>query len=68
LVSEDVILEGGDHDGQPVPIETMTHEGAGRYVLQDSAGAYRHNDESPADFRKGQRIAVFEPSEVEPSD
>jgi hypothetical protein len=63
---EDVILEGGDRDGQPVPFSAMTHDGAGTYVLHDNAGIYRHDEESLADFRNSQRIAIFEPSEPDP--
>jgi hypothetical protein len=60
-MSEEVILEGGDRHGQPVPLEAMTHEGVGKYVLHDQHGVYRHDEEAFADFRDGQRVAVFEP-------
>lgn len=62
MAEEEVILEGGDRDGQPVPFSAMSHEGVAVYVLHDRLGIYRHNDESPADFKDGQRVAVFEPS------
>jgi hypothetical protein len=40
----------------------MTHDGIGKYVLADDHGIYRHDEESPADFRDGQPVAVFEPA------
>lgn len=62
MSEEEVILEGGDRDGQSLPMSAMTHDGVGQYVLHDRAGVYRHDEESIADFRNGQRVAVFEPS------
>jgi hypothetical protein len=63
LVADDeVILEGGERHGQPVPLAALTHEGVGKYVLHDRHGAYRHDEEALSDFRNGQRVAVFEPS------
>jgi hypothetical protein len=67
IADDEVTLEGGDRRGQPVPFSAMTHVGAGKYVLHDKAGVYRHDEESAADFRDGQRLAVLEPSEPEPS-
>jgi hypothetical protein len=58
---DEVILEGGDRHGQLVPQSAMTHEGVGKYVLHEELGAYRHDEESPADFRNGQPVAEFEP-------
>jgi hypothetical protein len=62
MIDADVMLEGGDRDGHRIPLSTMTPDGAGKYVLNDAAGVYRHDEESLADFREGQRVAVFEPS------
>lgn len=39
----------------------MTYEGVGKYILQDQFGVYRHDEETLADFRNGQQVAVFEP-------
>lgn len=62
ISDDDVILEGGERHGQPVSLSAMTGDGAGKYVLHDKFGVYRHDEQSPADFRNGQRIAVFEPA------
>jgi hypothetical protein len=61
----EVILEGGDRHGQPVPLEAMSGDGLVKFVLHDKAGVYRHDEESPADFRAGQRVATFEPNVAE---
>jgi hypothetical protein len=62
MTSELVLLEGGERDGQLVVLSAMTHDGAGKYVLTVATGLYRHHEETLADFRDGQRVAVFEPS------
>jgi hypothetical protein len=61
-MADDVLLEGGERDSQLVALSAMTHDGAGKYVLTDPTGVYRHDEEALADFRNGQRVAVFEPS------
>jgi hypothetical protein len=61
MADDDVVLEGGPREGQSVPLSAMTHDGVGKHVLADPAGVYRHDEEAVADFRDGQRVAVFEP-------
>jgi hypothetical protein len=60
-VTDEVILDGGRRDGLAVPLSAMTRDGISKYVLQDDFGVYRHDEESLADFRDEQRVAVFEP-------
>jgi hypothetical protein len=62
MADDEVMLEGGDRHGQPVALEAMTHDGVSKYALRSTDGVYRHDEESLADFRDGQRVAVFEPT------
>lgn len=61
MADEEVILEGGQRHGQPVPLSAMTRDGVGKYLLHDQFGVYRHDEEAVAYFRDGERVAVFEP-------
>lgn len=57
-----VLLEGGERDGDLVLLSAMRHTGVGTFELEVVSGVYRHDEEAAADFRDGDRVAVFEPS------
>jgi hypothetical protein len=61
-LDDEVVLEGGRRDGQPVPFDAMRRIAVGEYVLDDPLGVYRHSVEDAVCFRDGQRMAIFEPA------
>jgi hypothetical protein len=61
-MDDDVTLEGGDRNGQRVPLSAMTQASVSTFELHDPSGVYRHDQESLADFRGSQRVAVFVPN------
>jgi hypothetical protein len=58
--ADEVVLDGGSRDGQPVPLDVMRRiDIDDAYVLDDQYGVYWHCPDDVACWKNQQRTAVF---------